>query len=78
MITEATRTFGFEDEPTITVLPGHVTAAKFSKAFRNEGWESDPIQKDEISHEYGILTAKSYKKCKKEDPNALPMTVMEW
>lgn len=41
LIKDETLTLGHDDEPTLTIMLGHVKADAFNKAYKKEGWTEE-------------------------------------
>lgn len=88
-----TVTLGTEDNPSVSVMKGHVDELTYVKAFRQEGWNAggdEPTEeewaqeaeseKGELVHTYGKLVD-DYTlnfNLEKTDEGAEPMTVRHW
>jgi hypothetical protein len=72
-------TLGDENQPTISLVRGHVTAEVFNEAFNAE-WYGDPIHEDQIEHGYWAPHSdnKGWRKVEKGAPGAEPMTATYW
>ena len=71
--TKQTVTLGTADNPSVSLMRGHVTPLEYVKGFREEGWDNDgkepteaewnemaECEKDCIEHTYGIFDPKAY------------------
>lgn len=77
--TKKTTTLWYDrDNPSVSILPGHVTTRDFNKAYKAEGWNGDWVHKDNLSFEYWRPLTKTWKRSTKEDKKAKPVTVMGW
>ena len=74
-----TLTLGFNDNPTVSLCLGHVTATEFNKAFFAEGWRGGGwIHKSELRHEYWKKLKRSWRKSTISDKHAVAVTVSDW
>lgn len=73
-----TKTLGYEDNPIVSYVEGHISPAEFNAAFCNEGWHGDPINDLDIKQTYWKLTKKRYKKVEKGTKGAIAVTVSYW
>lgn len=75
-----TITIGKNDDPTHSILEGHVGVKTFNQAFRAEGWRGSTILKGELKHEYWIPLRRkaSWKPAGAYNAKAVPVTVLEW
>lgn len=72
-----TQTYGYQDNPSYSIYPGHVSAKEFSAGFRREGWEDSDLP--EVSHKWIIKTRRNRLKFVPEGTKgARRYTVMEW
>lgn len=69
-----------EDNPDYSICEGHVDAPTFQKAHEAEGWEDGgDIESMDLKHEHWVpLENGAWKKSNSTDPEAKPVTVMEW
>jgi hypothetical protein len=76
-----TRTLGHDDDnPTVSICPGHVTTTEFNHAHRAEGWAGfDWIRKDDLKHTYYVrFKSGAYKEVPKGTKGSKPFTAMAW
>jgi hypothetical protein len=74
-----TITLGYgEDDPAVSICPGHVTATAFNKAWKAEGWDGGRISKADIFHEYWRPFRKGWRKCEETHKQAQPFTASYW
>lgn len=73
-----TITLGYADNPTVTIIKGHVTATEFNKAYRAEGWHGDWVRKEDLLHEYRKKLKHSWKLVGCDIKGAVPVTAMYW
>jgi len=74
-----TLTLGYRDNPTITILRGHVTATVFNKAYAAEGWRGGGwVHRSNLRHEFWKRLKRSWKKTVEGKPGAIAVTVMDW
>lgn len=70
-----------EQNPIVSLCPGHVDAATFNKAFGAEGWSGGgELHDSELKHEYWRKSGKhgGWKKTTAADPESKPFTVSGW
>jgi hypothetical protein len=73
-----TMTLGYEDNPTISLCPGHVSAETFDEAFLAEGWSDSDVADEDLRYEYWVRTKTNWKRSSPENEKAMPVTVMDW
>lgn len=75
----ATITLGIDDDnPTQTMVPGHVTTAEFNRLHKQD-WDGDRISKSELTHEYWIPRKRGgWIKAEEKTKGAKPFTVFYW
>lgn len=76
-----TITLGMDDDnPTVTLCPGHVDVKTFADAFTAEGWsDTEPADFGELRHEYWRETETGgWEKSNVTDLKAQPVTVSDW
>lgn len=67
-----------QGNPAWTLCPGHVSAKTFNKAFKAEGWNTDPyLDKDLYFQYWRKLKSGMFKKCSPEAKGAKPYTTTE-
>lgn len=67
------------EQPDVTLLPGHkVTVKEFNDAFKAEEWSTDRIYRNQLFLEYWRKDKKVWVKSSKDDKKAKPYTVMHW
>ena len=73
-------TLGYDaDNPSVTIVPGHVGPVAFTQAYKAEGWNGfGRIRKEEIFHVYLKKLKRTYKKVDKEAKGAKPYTALYW
>lgn len=77
-----TITLGFQDNPTVTLLRGHVGSREFNRAHKEE-WDGDSVRNDDLSHEFWIEQKRGWKKSSEgtkdsKGRKAQPVTVLHW
>jgi len=77
-----TVTLSINDDPSMVLCKGHVSAGEFNQAFQNEGW-SDPgdYRQKDLCHTYVRETKHGYnfKKMGRIDlKGMIPVTVTTW
>lgn len=72
-----TITLGAEDNPSITICPGHVDSKTFRVAMNAEGWD-DNDEPTDLSHEWWTETKGSWNRSEKDKTGAQAVTVMDW
>ena len=93
-LTKQTITLGDDDNPSVSLMRGHVDELTYVKAFRNEGWDNNGIElteeqwaelakaeKGELVHTYGVLNLEKNQvqwNLSKDAEGAEPMTVRHW
>jgi len=66
------------DNPSVSIMPGHVTVKEFNKAYRAEGWHGDDMVRSDIHKEYWRPLKKTWKRSDETDKKAKPVSAMYW
>lgn len=75
----STITIGGSKTPTTILCEGHVDAATFNKAFKEEGWEGGAdVKLSELRLEYWVQHKAYWKRAWKDEKNTVPVTVYRW